>query len=77
MCRRHHIPRLVRRQTFTQTTVVGSCSLCMHQSEYSLMLKKGETETASGKWCELVGCKAESEFISNNAGWAIYERVVA
>jgi len=49
--------------------------LATHQSEYSLILKKGET--ASGKWCELVGCKAESEFNSNNAGWAIYERVVA
>jgi hypothetical protein len=43
-----------------------------NRTEYTLLLRKGET--ASGPNCGLVGCKEEASFVPNAAGWAVYER---
>lgn len=45
-----------------------------HTDEYVLFLRKYATESMTPA-CELVGCKPESQFIPNSAGWSIYKRV--
>lgn len=45
-----------------------------HTDEYGLFLRKFETATMRPA-CEIIGCKPETQFLPNSAGWAIYKRV--
>ena len=65
---------LALHDTQTLKTQKIEAYLATNTDEYQLFLRKHGTQDMRPA-CDLVGCKPESAFLPNSAGWSIYKRV--